>query len=186
MNAEPMALGFHQQKEVERIQSKLEEFLSAQEARETAMQVLDLALDVDEEIDRILKDPLLGRLYEYDGQFFTLRGTRLFHTAFDGSHILKWLRNSMIETFFRGRKKRFAIRWLLEELDKHSWMAKRRRMNWEESRTLGFLTEDVIQEIIDMRERTRQTGVNLPPLSPEEQAFFKFFEDEMGRPDSCL
>ena len=178
------ALVFHQQ-EVQRIQSKLEEFLSAQEARETAMQVCDLALDVDEEIDRILKDPLVGRLYEYDGQFFTTRGTGLFHAAFDGLHILKSLRNSMIETFFRGRKKRFAIRWLLEELDKHSWVAKRRRMNWEESRTVNLLTKEVIQEIIDIHER-RQTGVNPPPLSPEEQVFFKSFEDEMGRPDSRL
>jgi hypothetical protein len=178
-----MALGFHQQKEVERIQRKLEEFLSAQEARKTAMQVFDLALDVDEEIDRILKDPLVGRLYEYDGQFFTPRGTGLFHTAFDGLHILKSLRNSMIETFFRGRKKRFAIRWLLEELDKHCWVTKRRRMNWEESRTVNLLTKEVIQEIIDIHER-RQTGGNPLPLSPEEQVFFKSFEDEIERPDS--
>jgi hypothetical protein len=178
------ALVFHQQ-EVERIQSKLEEFLSAPEAEETAMQVCDLALDVDEEIHRILKDPLVGRLYEYDGQFFTPRGTGLFHTAFDGLHILKSLRNSMIETFFRGRKKRFAIRWLLEELDKHSWVAKRRRMNWEESRTVNLLTKEVIQEIIDIHER-RQTAGNPLSLSPEEQVFFKSFEDEMGRPDSRL
>ena len=178
-----MGLGFDQQKEVERIQSKLEEFLPAQEARETAMRILDLALDVDEEIDKILIDPLVDRLYEYDGQFFTPRGTRLFHTAFDGSHILKWLRNSMIETFFRGREKRFATRWLLEELDKHSWAAKRRRMNWEESHTLGLLTKEAIQEIIDIHERPRQTGVNPPPLSAEEQAFFKSFEDEMRGPD---
>ena len=115
------ALVFHQQ-EVERIQSKLEEFLSAQEARETAMQVCDLALDVDEEIDRILKDPLVGRLYEYDGQFFTPRGTGLFHTAFDGLHILKSLRNSMIETFFRGRKKLAseAVRLFIRRLRRNS------------------------------------------------------------------
>jgi hypothetical protein len=92
----------------------------------------------------------------------------------------------MIETFFRGRKKRFAIRWLLEELDKHSSVAKRRRMNWEESHTLGLLTKEVVQEIIDIHERAGQTGVNPPPLSPEEQAFFKSFEDEMGRPNSRL
>src|SRR5579862_3125445 len=79
----------------ERIQDKLEEFLPAAEARETATQVYDLARDVDEEIDRILKDPLVGRLYEYDGRFFTPRGTRLFHTAFDGLHLLKSLTDSM-------------------------------------------------------------------------------------------
>jgi hypothetical protein len=103
-------LGLHQ-KHRERIQSKLEEFLPAHEARDTATQVYDLALDVDEEIGRILKDPWVGRLYEYDGRFFTPRGTQLFHAAFDGLHILKSLGDSILETFFRGREKRFAIRW---------------------------------------------------------------------------
>jgi hypothetical protein len=179
-----MALGFHQQTEVERIQSKLAEFLPAQEARAIASQVYDLALDVDEEIDRILKDPLVDRLYEYDGQFFTPRNTGLFHTAFDGLHILKWLGNSMLDTFFRGKKKRFAIEWLLDELHNHSWVAKRRRMNWEESRTLGLLTKEAIQELIDIHEDRRQAEENPPPLSFEEQAFFKYFECEMSRPYS--
>jgi hypothetical protein len=133
-----MALGFRQQTEVERIQSKLAEFLSAQEARDIALQIYDVALDVDAEIDRILKDPLVGRFYEYDGEFFTPRDTEQFHIAFDGLHILQWLGNSMLDTFFRGTQKRFAIRWLLDELHQHSWVVKRRRMNWEESRTLGL------------------------------------------------
>jgi len=30
----------------------------------------------------------------------------------------------MLETFFRGREKRVAIRWLMEELGKHAWVAK--------------------------------------------------------------
>ena len=73
------ALDSHQEHR-ERIQNKLKEFLSAQEARETAARAHRLALDIDEEIGRILKDPLVGRLYEYDGQLFTARGIRLFHT----------------------------------------------------------------------------------------------------------
>jgi hypothetical protein len=181
-----MSLGFHQQAEVKRIQSKLAEFLSAQEAREIALQVYHLALDVDAEIDRILTDPLVGRLYEYDGQFFTPRDTGFFHTAFDGLHILKWLGNSMIDTFFRRRNTGFAIQWLLDELDKHSWVAKRRRMNWEESRTVALLTKEAIQEIIDIHEHGGQVSKDPPPLSSEEQAFFKRFEDEMVRPDSRL
>jgi hypothetical protein len=146
-------LGLHQ-KHRERIQNKLEEFLPAPEARDTATQVYDLALDVDEEIGRILKDPLVGRLYEYDGRFFTPRGTRLFHTAFDGLHILKSLKDSILETFFRGREKHFAMRWLMEELGKHAWVAKIRRMNWEESGTLSMVPKEVLDEIIkDIRER---------------------------------
>src|SRR5215471_657060 len=140
-----ISLGFHQQAEVQRIQSKLADFLSPHEAREIALRVYDVALDVDYEINRILNDPLVSRLYEYDGQFFTPRGTRRFHTAFDGVHTLKWLGNSMIDTFFKGKKKSFAIRWLLDELHKLSWVAKRRRMNWEESRTLGLLPKEVIE-----------------------------------------
>ena len=174
---EPLSL--HQEQR-ERIQNELEEFLPAHEARDTATQVYDLALDVDEEIGRILKDPLVGRLYEYDGRFFTPRGTQLFHAAFDGLHILKSLGDSILETFFRGREKHFAIRWLMEELGKHAWVAKIRRMNWEESHTLSLVPQEVLDEIIkDIRERRRQAGEDPPPLSPEEQAFFQSYEEEM-------
>jgi hypothetical protein len=177
------ALGPHQNHR-ERIQNKLEEFLPAQEARETATQVYNSALDVDEEIGRVLKDPLVRKLYEYDGRFFIPRGTRLFYTAFDGLHLLQSLTDSILETYFRGREKRFAIRWLLEELGKHDWVAKIRRMNWEESGTLSLLSQDVLDEIIkDVVERRRQAGQGPPPLSAEEQAFFQSFEEEMRKPD---
>ena len=174
-----MTSGLHR-KEAERIQCKLQEFLTSQEAQETTMQLIDLTLDVDEEIDRILEDPLLRRLYQYDGRFFTSRGTGQFHTAFDGLHLLKSLTGSMIETFFRGRKKHSAIRWLLGELDKHRWVAKRRRLNWEESQTLGLLTKEVIEELVDLRAHTTQCRVDPAPLSPEELAFFNPYEDQMG------
>ena len=172
-------LSLHQEQRA-RIQNELEEFLPAHEARDTATQVYDLALDVDEEIGRILKDPLVRRLYEYDGQFFTPRGTGLFHTAFDGLHILKSLRDSILGTFFRGREKRFAIRWLMEELGKHAWVAKIRRMNWEESGTLSVVPKEVLDEIMkDIRERRKEAGGDQPQLSPEEQAFFQSYEEEM-------
>jgi hypothetical protein len=173
------ALGPHQRHR-ERIQSELEEFLPAQDARETATQVYNLALDVDEDIGRILKDPLVRRLYEYDGQFFTPRGTRGFHTAFDGLHLLKWLSDSILVAFFRGREKRVAIRWLLEELGKHAWVAKRRRMNWEESHTLDLVPKEVLEAIIKGTwERRREVGASPPRLSLEEQAFFQSFEEQM-------
>jgi hypothetical protein len=162
----------------EAIQNKLREFLSVQEARETAMRVHSLALGIDEEIGRILKDPLVGRLYEYDGQFFTLRGTRYFHTAFDGLHLLQWLSNSSLETFFGGRGKHGAIHWMMEELGKHAWLARVRRMNWEEFQTLGLVPQEVLDAIIHgARERWRET--NPPRLSSEEKAFFQAFEEQM-------
>jgi hypothetical protein len=156
------ASGAHQAHR-ERIQSELKEFLSAHEARETAINVYNLALDIDQEIGRILKDPLARRLYDYDGQFFTPRGTRGFHTAFDGVHLLKWLSDSILATFFRGREKRFAIRWLLDELGKHAWVAKRRRMNWEESHTLDLVPKEVLEAIIKSASEGRtevEAGVN--------------------------
>lgn len=158
----------------ERIQKKLGEFLSAQEARETATRVHDLALGIDEEIGRILKDPLVGKLYEYDGQFFTPRGTRFFHKAFDGLHLLQWLSDSSLETFFRARGKQGAIRWLLEELSKHAWVARTRRMNWEEFRTLGLVQQEALNGIVDGGRETRP-----PQLSCEELSFFKSFEEQI-------
>ncbi len=175
------ALGPHQQHR-ERIQNELREFLSADEARETATHAYKLALDIDEEIGRILKDPLVGRLYEYDGQFFTPRGTRLFHTAFDGLHLLKSLSDSILQAFFRGREKHFAIRWLLEELGKHAWVAKVRRMNWEESHTLGLVPKEVLEAILKGSwERGREAAAGPSRLSLEEQAFFQSFEEQMER-----
>ena len=175
------ALGPHQ-KHRERIHSELKEFLSAQEARQTATHFYKLALVIDEQIGRILKDPLVRRLYEYDGQFFTPRGTRGFHSAFDGSNLLKWLSDSILATFFRGREKHIAIRWLLDELGKHAWVAKRRRMNWEESHTLDLVPKEVLEAILKSAwERRREAKADPPPLSLEEQTFFQSFEEQMER-----
>jgi hypothetical protein len=175
------ALGSLQQHS-ERIENKLKAFLSAQEARETAVRVHNLALDIDEEIGRILKDPLVGRLYEYDGQFFTARSIRLFHTAFDGLHLLQSLSDSSLEAFFRGREKHGAIQRMLEELSKHVWVARVRRMNWEEFQTLGLVPQEVLDAIIqDTREHRREAETDSPRLSPEEQVFFQSFEAQMEK-----
>jgi hypothetical protein len=128
-----------QLRELGRIQNKLEEFLSPQKARWTAGQIYDLVLEVDEELDRILADPLVRRLYEYDGRFFTPKHSWGFHRAFDSVHVLRSLHDPMIETFFYGREKGFAVRWLVDELEKHTWEATVRRMNWQESQTLSIV-----------------------------------------------
>ena len=167
----------------ERIQDELRPFLSAQEARETATQVYKLALDIDVEIGRILQDPLARRLYDYDGRFFTPRGARGFHTAFSGLHLLESLNDSILQTYFRGREKLFAIRWLMEELGKHAWVAKRRRMNWEHSHTLDLVPKNVLEAIIKRTwERRKELETSPPPLSAEEQAFFQPFEEQMESP----
>jgi hypothetical protein len=176
------ALSAHQAHR-ERIQSELKEFLSAREARETATEVYNLAVEIDEDIGRILKDPLARRFYEYDGQFFTPRDTPGFHVAFDGLYLLRSLSDSKLEGFFRGRKKHLAIRLMLDELGKHAWVAKRRRMNWEESNNLGLVPKDVLDAIIkDALERERAAKAEPAELSLEEQAFFRSYEAQMERP----
>jgi hypothetical protein len=59
-----------QHRQLERIQNKLEGFLSPLAARETTMGIYDLVLEVDDGIDRILRDPLVRKFYEYEGRFF--------------------------------------------------------------------------------------------------------------------
>lgn len=162
------------------IQNKLEEFLSAQDARGTAMKIYDLLLEVDYELDRILRDPLVRNLYEYDGRFFTPKYAWGFYRAFDGMHILHSLSDATLETFFHRKDQRSAIRWLMEELEKHSWEAKVRRMNWEESGTLSVISRAVLDDILrHVRQRQVGTAGEDTPLSSEERAFFQSFEDQM-------
>jgi hypothetical protein len=173
------ALGSHQEY-TESIQHKLREYLSVREAREIATRVHGLAREIDEDIGGILQDPLARRLYEYDGQFFTPRGTGFFHTAFDGLHLLQWLSNSGMETFFRGREKHRAIGWMFEELGKHAWVARVRRMNWEEFHSLGLVAPEVLEAILEVaRERMKAAETGPRPLSAEEQVFFQSFEAQM-------
>jgi hypothetical protein len=171
----PLAL---HQAELQRIQKKLAELLSTREARELAKKAFVLALEVDEDIRRILQDPVIEKLYDYDGQFFTPRGTSGFHTAFDGLHLLSTLSNS-IDIVFKTLPKRSAIECLLDDLDQHRWVAKRRRMNWEECGTLCLVPEETIREIITAQKR--ELAQNPPPLSAEEHAFFKSFEEQLGQ-----
>lgn len=144
------------------------------EARKVTRQIEALALDLDDEIAEITGDPLATALYEYDGQFFTSRYQRVFHTAFNAFYLLKSLSDTAIRTFFTGRSTRAAIAWLLQELEKHRWAAKIRRMNWEEFGTLGLLPNEAIEEALrafDDRRAGRADGMR--PLSREEEIFFR-------------
>jgi hypothetical protein len=171
------AFGPHREN-MESIQHKLRTFLSEKEAQAVAILIYRVAVDIDEEIERVLKDPRVRKLYDYDGQFFTARFERLFHTAFNGHHLLKWLRESSLEPYFRGKDKGRAIEGLLEELRKHVGVARVRRMNWEDTQTLGMLPKDVLDAILkESQERMREA--NPPALSPEQQDFFQSFEEQM-------
>ena len=168
-----------QEKELLRLEEKFREYLPELEAERLTAEICGLVLEVDEELDRILSDPLVVALYKYDGLLFTPRGTHLFHRAFDGIHILRSLDNYKIEIFFRGRDTSHAVRWMLEELGWHTWEAKVRRMNWEEEETLNILTKEVIEAIVEHNNEIRKAQ-QAAPLSPEEQSFFKSYEMQMS------
>lgn len=168
-------------KEVARIRKKLEKFLVPQEAHRVANEIEQIAIKVDAEIRRILSDPRVIERFEYDGLFFTPRGTQQFHRAFDGIHILRSLEDSKIEVFFSGRSTEAGVRWLLEEQGTHLWEAMVRRMNWEDEGHLGVLTREVVNAIMeDVAERRRKAAEENKTLSPQEQAFFQRYEGEMG------
>jgi len=165
-----------QVQQLERIRNKLQEFLSPEEARETTLRIFNTALEVDGEIDQLLRDPMVQRSYTYDGCFFTPKYGWGFYRAFDGIHMLWSLDDAMLDTFFRGRGTDRAIQWLMEGLGKHAWEAKVRRMNWEESGTLGIVLREVIDEIL---KREAQRAEEDTPLSPKQRTFFQSFEDQM-------
>ena len=165
-------------KEVARIRKKLEKFLGPKEAHRVANEIETIAIKVDAEIRRILSDPRVIERFEYDGLFFTPRGTQQFHRAFDGIHILRSLDDSKLEVFFSGRSTEAGIRWLLEEQGTHLWEAMVRRMNWEDEGHLGVLTREVVNAIMeDVAERRRKAAQENPTLSPQEQAFFQRYEE---------
>ena len=168
-------------KEVARIRKELERFLAPLEAQYLAANIGRIAWRVDGEIDRILQDPLVPEFFDYDGLFFTPKGTHQFHRAFDGIHILRCLDDARMDVFFRGRRPTDAIRWLLEDLDTHVWEAAVRRMNWEDEGHLGVLSREVVEAVMeDVEERRRIAAAAAPrPLSSQEQVFFRSYENEI-------
>jgi hypothetical protein len=165
-------------KEVARIREELDWFLPPIEAQNLAATIGRIAWRVDGEIDRLLRDPLITAFYEYDGLFFTSRGTTQFHRAFDGIHILRCLDRDRINCFFRGRPPASGIRCLIQDLDTHVWEVAVRRMNWEDEGHLGVLSKEVVAAVVeDVTERRKQAAATTPPpLTPQEQTFFRSYE----------
>jgi len=165
--------------ELKRIESKLQEFLQRPVAREIVARIYGLARDADEEIERILQDPEISRLYEYDGQLFMARGSFEFHQAFSGLNALRSLTDSIIDILFRSTQAPRAVRRLVAELHHHAMQARRNRIQWEETGTLGASTDDgAASERIGISAGA-ETEM-LTDMSPEEEKFFGAYEREMS------
>jgi hypothetical protein len=166
-----------------RIEAKIREYLPETEARAVASGIESLARDVDDEITKILSDPLVLRLFNYDGKLFTPRGAYSFHRVFDGIRILQSLTDFSLECYFRSGDCAAAVRWLMDDLEAHLWQARVRRMNWEEGGSLHSIPDDLIAEVarragaVDRRFKC-ESGKPFE-LTPEELSFFKAYEEEM-------
>lgn len=171
-------------RELARIERRLREYMQESEARRTAARIHALTVEVDREINTILRDPLVPLLFKYDGKLFMARGTVCFHRVFNGINILESLTNSTLDCYFRVQDKRNAIEWLMKDLGSHIWEARVRRHNWEYCGSLSCLSDDVIAEVIrrvKQRRRLAALAAQTPSeLSPEEQSFFKRYEEDLA------
>ena len=159
---------------IARIEQHLSDILSMHDAREAAARIGQVAFETDVEISRILEDPLVKKLYEYDGRIFTTRSGDLFHTAFDGLRLLESLSASRLQSFFLAGENKGALERLLDHVSMHAWVAKARRMNWEEFGSLGLVAPDALERLA-----VRSGEPEPPPLFPEEREFFERFESQL-------
>ena len=165
------------------VQAELGRFMSATDTRETMRRICEAVREVDMEIDRILRDPRVSDSWQYDGRCFVARsGGFGLHVAFDGRNILEWLKENLHCFFFRSKPAGAGIALLMKEMDTFLWLAKVRRMNWEEEGHLGVLSREVVQAVLDdVRERRRIAAQSaVQPMPDGERAFFRFYEEEMN------
>ena len=163
------------------LQAELERFVDPEEARQLMTQINDRVMEVDDEIDRILRDPLVSESWEYDGRCFVLKNNGFgLQVAFDGFNILQWL-ETYAYCFFRFHPKETGIKLIGKELDTFLWLARASRMNWEEEGHLSVVRREVIEAVVaDVKERRRAAAAMTPsPLAPEERAFFESYEAEL-------
>lgn len=164
------------------VQAELARLMPATDTSEIMRRICESVREVDQEIDRILRDPLVSEAWEYDGKCFVARrGYFGLHVAFDGLSILEWLEKNLA-WFFRSNSADVGMALLMKEMDTFLWLAKVRRMNWEEEGHLGVLGREVIRAVLDdVQERRRLAAQSdVQPLSDGERAFFRFYEEEMN------
>ena len=163
------------------LKANLEQFLTSKDAEQLAQLIDARVAEVDAEVDRLLRDPLVMEAWDYDGRCFVSRGDGFgLQVVFDGLNILQWL-NTNLDCFFRSNSAPLAVALLFKELDTFLWLARVRRMNWEEQGHLSVLTREVISAVMtDVQERRSATLESaVPPLTESERSFFQPYEEEI-------
>ena len=104
---------------------------------------------------------------------------------------MNWL-ESNIASLIRDNSPEASAEIIIGELERFVWLAKVRRMNWQEERYLGILSREVLETILDdVEERRRSRTLNpllnneeaiadrFDALSEDEQAFFHPYEEQL-------
>ncbi len=178
--------------EGERIQKTLERFLNKKRAHEVAEIIYDLALQIDANINALLKYPKVLKSYNYDGEFFEPKDGFGFHKACNGLAFLRGAASSHNIELFLGSYKikdgeEQAINSMLNWFRvNYVWVAKARLLNWKERGEIGLVFKEVLRESIEdhkAREKELADKIKVDPLSESEQDFFKLYEEEMGLRD---
>jgi len=165
--------------QIQRIEIKLQEFLSPEAARDAVLRFYAVARDADSEVRGILRDPEMNRLYVYDGYYFRPKQGPGFHRALDGVHLLELLTESMMDAYFREMRCQDAIARLTWELHRERTLVRIRRMLWQTSRSLSLVSGDLLEEIRRLQETEANSAGAACLLSREEQAFFRNYEVQM-------
>lgn len=161
------------EKEIERIRSILKKYLPEKEAVETAAEIYEMILDIDEGIDELLKDPEVLKKYTYDGNLFIPKDKpNFFHKAANGLKILKSIDENILDSFGHDKisASKTLFHWLNEYVERARFLIER----WHQSKTLTTLDAEEIKRALE-----KQKENDSAPLSDEQRNFFELYEKQM-------
>lgn len=173
------------EKEVERIREVLEKYLGRGKAKEVATSIHTMALDIDESIHELKRDPSVLKRYSYDGQFFEDKEGGRFYKTLDGIHFLKLAPTAGNIRAFVGPEGKLRLDQLLGWLKAYVWVAETRLEGWRKFGNLSLTDREDIKQIIEKHKsghgkHPRQLEEAGPaPLSEEEIRFFEQYEKQI-------
>lgn len=172
------------EKEINRIRKTLGELLDKKAAKELTAEIYEIALDIDQAIDRLLEDPRVLKKYNYDGEFFEPKDGGSSYKTYDGPHFLREAASDdNLKHFFKHESdKDRAIGETLKWLREYFWIAKARLLNWREEESVGFTSKEILKELAkeyeaQQEEQRREEGSS--PPSSGQSSFFGTYEEEM-------
>lgn len=160
------------------------------EAQKICAELLDIAFDIDENINALLKNPRVLKKYDYDGNFFTPKGGFGFHRVIDGVNSLTSLDNN-IRSYFWSRNKIQAIAEIIESATKLREEAEAALSNWKEYGVVSAINPGLVREILEFHQSRIENKISNmvpvetepPELKEEERIFLREYEEQMEKPN---